>query len=379
MNDPILPSVPELPVPVVSSPLAATDAEAVALFLRERAARSVHTALRYQRECRRFMAWLQYERCCSLAALGLADLHAYQAFLRAPALRWQHPGVVPEQPDWVPFPNALGSGRAIDQVMAVVGSLLAFLHAQGHTPRNPAFRLRRQGESFARGHGGADKALTRDQWQFLLQGLKGLPERTLGQQRYKERMRYLLSVAYGTACREEELCSHCHNALAEGDLGWSLNLRGKGSRRRLISLNEGVMAAIWRYRAFCKAPSGLQADDRFPFAPPLLPVRSVVPYLCSEPVSTRQMRRLWQGFLRKLVSASSEIDERFAEALLAKGFHSLRHTALTRMLNDEGVSLEQARLFAGHAHINTTKGYVLTEFSDLAAQTRNHFIDWDRA
>ncbi|WP_163834436.1 tyrosine-type recombinase/integrase [Spartinivicinus ruber] len=353
---------------------ASNDIAAVQTFLVEVGGSSEHTLRRYRRECLRFLAWVHRYLNKQLNGLKREDILAYRYFLQAPTSVWQQAGLmIPELPQFIPFPNALVNGNSVDSVMKVVGSLLSYLHAQGYIKINPAFRLKPLGENTALGHQQL-KAFNREEWQFLIDGIRRLPIATTGQRNFVERARYIVAIAYGTGIREHELATHTHQAIVRTDLGYELNVLGKGARRRWIPLNEGVIEAIIRFRHYHGLDPTIN-NDAFPFASSRKPVKKQGEF--AKNISTRQLRDFHRQLLYKLIDqAGADISVDFKENLLSKGFHSYRHTAITHLANQPNVMIERVRLFAGHQDINTTKLYILTERDELLAYIQRHYIQW---
>ncbi|MBU2708300.1 tyrosine-type recombinase/integrase [Zooshikella marina] len=365
-----------LPSPPSNNGIGANnDVEAIAIFLQARGGRSEHTLRRYQRECQRFLAWLNWQQGITLKQLTLKDLQQYYPFLQAPPSHWR---CAPNQASYTiaelfPFPVKKGSG--FDNIMRVIASLLSFLHQQGYLDRNPASGMQKLGEKYAQGHG-SQGAYSLDEWSFICHAVQRLPKSTQRQQLYYERARYFISIAYGTAAREHELCTHTHDSIYKTDFGYTWEVLGKGSARRNIPLNDMVMESIYRFRRIHGAPEQLTAFDTFPFAPSVKPIKQHTPLLYGNNISTRQLRTFYKSLIISLIEQQAGIDSHMAQSIVSKGFHALRHTALTHLLNQHKLDLEKVRVFAGHSNVNTTAGYILTEREELAKQTQYHGLDW---
>ena len=77
-----------------------------------------------------------------------------------------------------------------------------------------------------------------------------MPQRTTREQREYERSRYIIRIAYGTACREAELCGHTHADIRLTEDGYNWLITGKGSKARMVPLDDELMEAIYRYRSY---------------------------------------------------------------------------------------------------------------------------------
>lgn len=146
----------------------------------------------------------------------------------------------------------------------------------------------------------------------------------------------LVHLLLGTAARVSELV----NARV-ADLGWvegrrALTVTRKGGVRGTVLVRPAVWAVVERY----------------------LDGRSEVPdgWLIATTGGRRMVRQTAYEVVRDLAAATLDRDVRV-------GPHDLRHTAITLAL-DEGMSLAEARMFAGHARAATTEQY------DRRAHTR---------
>ena len=183
-----------------------------------------------------------------------------------------------------------------------------------------------------------------------------------------------MAIAYGTAMREHEMATHTHQAIHQTELGYELNVLGKGAKRRWIPLNEGVLEAISRFRHYHGLNKSIMVDA-FPFATPVKPIKKLGEF--ANNLSTRQLRTFHRQLLYKLIDqAGGDISPELQQSLLSKGFHTYRHTAITHLANQPNVMIERVRLFAGHQDINTTKMYILTEREELLESIQDHYIEW---
>jgi integrase/recombinase XerC len=110
------------------------DAQAVALFLRDRASRSPHTLRAYGAELRRLVAWCEAHQLGPLSDLTRHDLLAYRQALRKPTC------------DRPAFSRARSRRR---RALAVVASLFRYWTETGYLTANPAAGLVRGGRSRA--------------------------------------------------------------------------------------------------------------------------------------------------------------------------------------------------------------------------------------
>lgn len=146
----------------------------------------------------------------------------------------------------------------------------------------------------------------------------------------------LVHLLLGSAARVSEVVG-----ATVADLGWdegrrALHVTRKGGTRGVVLLRPAVLAVVERY----------------------LTERPEVPdgWL----IATSGGRRMTRQTAYEIVSG---LAARTLAREVTVGPHDLRHTAITLAL-DEGMELQEARMFAGHAHAATTERY------DRRAHTR---------
>ncbi|MEL6287976.1 MAG: tyrosine-type recombinase/integrase, partial [Pseudomonadota bacterium] len=148
------------------------------------------------------------------------------------------------------------------------------------------------------------------------------------------RLYCLLEVLYATGLRVSELVSLQRIALTGDD--YTLPIKGKGGRERLVPLHDAARAAIKRYLDLERALD----NGRRPDTPWLFPSRGQLGHI------TRQ--RLAQE-LKELAVAAGLAPE-------AVSPHVLRHAFASHLL-DRGADLRSVQQLLGHADISTTQIY----------------------
>jgi integrase/recombinase XerD len=152
--------------------------------------------------------------------------------------------------------------------------------------------------------------------------------------------RALLSLAYGCGLRVAELvsCNIEDVRLREKIL---IVPQGKGNKRRVVPLSNGVVKDLSDYyynerEALTNGRDYKQGSSAF-----MLHTRG---------------GRMQKGTCNKILKALIERTE--SKQLTAKQLtiHSLRHSIATHLL-EQGVAVEQVRLFLGHSQLETTQLY----------------------
>jgi site-specific recombinase XerD len=239
------------PLPLTNTLGVADDAQAVKLFLRERASHSPHTLRAYASELRRLAAWCGREQLGPFSDLTRQDLMAYRDALQAP-----HAG---------PAGNLRRAAPAsISRALAAVSSLFAWWHRTGYLTVNPA-------EGLAAGR---RARMTWTPVRFLpaaaLAHCDALaadapadvpPVLWLRRCAIWALYRYA-GVRLAELVWNEELAL-AHVAVDEAGQ-WTLHVLGKGQRLRAISLPSTCLPALRSYRRAVGLPPDPPASERLP-------------------------------------------------------------------------------------------------------------------
>lgn len=149
----------------------------------------------------------------------------------------------------------------------------------------------------------------------------------------------LVHLMLGTAARVSEIVGAKVDALGWDEGRRALKVTRKGGMEGYVLLRPAVLAPVERY---------LTGRDPVPDG-----------WLIATTGGRRMTRQTAYTVVADLAAATFKRDG------LKIGPHDLRHTAITLAL-DEGMPLQEARMFAGHARAATTERY------DRRAHTRGH-------
>ncbi len=160
------------------------------------------------------------------------------------------------------------------------------------------------------------------------------------------RDRTLLEILYGTALRNQELCSLTLDQL---DLGRHLVRlrRGKGNKGRVVPLGGEAQAWLELYLARVR--------------PQLLRASGVQAVFLNRWGTAGMQRAALTAIVRRLVRRSG-----LGKAVTP---HTLRHSCATHMLR-RGAGLRQLQTLLGHACLSSTEHYTHVELSDLRRALR---------
>jgi site-specific recombinase XerD len=358
----------------------ADDAQALALFLRDRAQRSPHTLRAYRSELRRLVRWCEAHRRGPLSDLTRDDLLAFRRSLDRPG----HAG------------NLAGAARAVAsggasvvhasrsdasrrRALAVVSSLFRYWQKTGYLVVNPAVELA--------GDGGArmtwtparilpsrvlalcDTVTAGDRppgvsplvwarrcavWSLYrfagvrLAELEWSAEQGLPRLSVDHDVTPQVSQPTGTPARSATVAP-------PADPAWTLHVRGKGGKLRAIPLPSRCLPILRAYRL----ARGLPAEPE-PF--------ESVPLVHSEKRDALGHSGLYDEVKAVLQAAEAKVpagDAATRALIHAASTHWLRHGYARTLVVDHAVPLPVAQTLLGHASVQTTAAYARTDLTQL--------------
>jgi integrase/recombinase XerC len=319
------------------------DAQAVALFLRDRANRSPHTLRAYRAELQRLVAWCEIHQLGPLSDLTRHDLLAYrQALRKAPR------DTAEDAPHQVPEAT-----QAL--ALAVVASLFRYWRETGYLSANPAAGLVRGGRSrasFAPQRMLAPSLLTAcDAW---------VAESTAsGDALVVARRRAIWTLYRYTGVRLVELVWSDDTQLPkiEVDDGacWTLHVLGKGRKTRAIPLPTLCVPVLKTYRQL----RGL------PVLPSPYEHAALIHGIKGGSLHSSGLYDEVKAIFNAAAERLDKTDHAGAARLRSASPHWLRHGYARALVVDHQVPLPAAQALLGHASVQTTAGYAKTDLSQL--------------
>ncbi|MBN3762028.1 tyrosine-type recombinase/integrase [Burkholderia sp. Ac-20365] len=356
----------------------ADDAQALALFLRDRAQRSPHTLRAYRSELRRLVGWCEAHRRGPLSDLTRDDLLAFRRSLDHPG----HAGNIAGAARTVASGGASTvqasrSDATRRRALAVISSLFRYWQKTGYLVVNPAVELA----------GGArmtwtparilpsrvlalcDTVTAGDRpagvsplvwarrcaiWSLYrfagvrLAELEWSVEQGLPRLSVDHNVRPPVNPQTNTAGRETgtsdpELCA------------WTLHVRGKGGKLRAIPLPSRCVPVLRAYRL----ARGLPAQPA-PF--------ESAPLVHSEKRDALGHSGLYDEVKAVLQAAEARVppgDTATRALIHAASTHWLRHGYTRTLVVDHAVPLPVAQTLLGHASVQTTAAYARTDLTQL--------------
>lgn len=217
-----------------------------------------------------------------------------------------------------------------------IKSFYSYLTDKKHLlPSNPLKELERPND---REKNPMPKYLTLEQSIELLNAVEG---------KFKERDYCILTFFLNCGLRLAELVAMNYNDIRSDH---TAQVIGKGSKKRIIYLNDACMSA---YEAYMKVRpvDGVRAQDKYAL------------FLSS------QKRRISREMVQKMVYKYLE-----KIGLDAQGYsvHKLRHTAATLMYQHGNVDIRVLKDVLGHENLSTTEIYTHLDSSQIEAAAKSN-------
>ena len=325
---------------------ASDDRQAIDSWLKARAAGSDLTALAYRREAERFLLWCVIERNKPLSSANVDDCGAYLEFLGAIPAGWvSREKAARFSPGWTPFRGQL-SPSSRRHAIGVVNNLFEWLTGQRYLDSNPWMALNRASlEGAAPLDNPASRALTTQGYGALLDFVDAQDELGAG-----PRNRFLLRFLRHTGLRISELIYATLADLHEDSMGFSLQVIGKGRRRRLVTLSEPAIDCLSRYLTSRALPFPPRESDL------ALPILVSV----DDPHRAVGYESLYSGFRELVRRASKEQPARKQDSFERASLHWLRHTFATRAA-EAGMPEDVLMAEMGHRSRETTARYYTSQ------------------
>jgi len=332
------------------------DAQAVALFLRERASRSRHTLRAYAADLRRLIGWCRDRQLGPLSDLTRNDLLAWRDTLRQPRATMAGDG----------RQRAMAPGECTQaRALAVVASLYQYWFDTGYLIANPASGL-----------------VTGTQARVGFSPRRCLPTTALAAcdvamaavstdvddlAILRRRVIWVLYRYGGVRLAELAWTIESNLPCVEaGDGGqWTLHVLGKGDKPRVIPLPAMAVAPLRAYRV----ARGL---------PPEPAAHEVLPLIHGFKGGSLQDGGLYAEVKAIFAAAAANLDssDPARDILLrAASPHWLRHAYARALVVDHQAPLPVTQALLGHASVQTTAAYAKTDLSQLRTFVENCFGD----
>jgi integrase/recombinase XerC len=343
----------------------ADDAQAVILFLRDRAGRSPHTLRAYLADLRRLIAWCEREHLGPLSDLARHDLLAYRREVEQACGDIQtSPGSRERGRPGRPGATSARSTAVPSRALAVVSSLFRYWLRTGYLIANPAADL--SGGGAARAAWSPTRIMPAGVVALCDTVVTAAPPADVAPLAWARRCAIWSLYRYG-GVRLAELVWTDSTGLPRLDVDtddhWTLHVRGKGNKLRAIPLPAVCVPALRAYRL----ARGL---------PPVPPPFERLPVIHSE----RRDALGASGLYDEVKAVFRAAEERVAPGdgvtlalLRAASTHWLRHGYARTLVVDHAVPLPVAQQLLGHASVQTTAAYAKTDLAQTRAFVEGSF------
>jgi integrase/recombinase XerC len=378
------------PSPVTNTLGAADDAQALVLFLRDRASRSPHTLRAYLADLRRLIAWCERERIGPLSDLTRRDLLAYRREVESrpvPPVRHaaarggqgereratgQALSAASRQParrDRTGRPHT-PSAAVASRALAVISSLYRYWLSTGYLVANPAAGL--SGGSTARAAWTPSRIMPA-RVVTLCDAVvtDAAAAADLTPLVWARRCAIWSLYRYGGVRLAELVWSDATGLPrlevdAEGN--WTLHVCGKGKKRRAVPLPAVCVPPLRAYRLARGLPASPGPFER-------------LPVIHSERREALGASGLYDEVKAVFHAAQKQVapgDNATQTLLLAASTHWLRHGYARTLVVDNKVPLPVAQQLLGHASVQTTAAYAKTDLSQTRAFVEGSFAETRR-
>lgn len=318
---------------------AKSDSEVVDAWIAARAG-SPFTAKAYKREATRLMMWLKHEaNNRTFRSMTAEDCANYMTFLQHIPDRWiSRTRAAPGAPGWAPFRGQL---KHDSQALAIttVAALFRWLHAADYRKGNPWVLVNLK---------------TGDDKDRDLLDTKAFSETAMGEILHyieeqksspsQARIKFVLRFVESVGLRSAELLSAKVDDLSLTPEGWTLQVMGKGAKKRVVTIPAQALSALDEYLNF----RGLKGVDS---APKEAPIVSSATHVLDH-VGYQAMYENVKLWLGKAIS-NAAISDHERDKIRGASVHWLRHTFGTRAVA-RGVPLDVVQGQMGHTSPTTT-------------------------
>lgn len=353
---------------------AQNDMQAIQSWLNMKSA-SPNTQRNYRKEAERFLLWSIMEKGRALSDMSIDDCATYRDWMgmlgrvepaawpfRISQDQWIVTGGIGRErhnSGWRPFAGCL-SVKSVKQAILILSGLYGWLVQVQYLSFNPWAAV---SATLVQNKDDAPeleltRALTRGQWDYLVNYLKGLPESPKARQ-----LGFALQLAYTTGMRRSELVDASTGRLYSMPLSdkigsrWMLKVLGKGGKWRSAPMPDSLIKSLGNYLE----SRGL---DRDPVTnPPDTPL--IARQDGKKPLTDSMLYKALRSLFAE-VAQQLEKDEKSNEAKTFRkaSTHWLRHTRGSH-LGSAGMPATMIQKLLGHASVATTSIYTRTDDEEL--------------
>ncbi len=363
------------PLPVATSHLRGsvnalgvhTDGAAVAVWLADRADRSVNTAQSYRKEAERLLLWASEVKGMALCQLERAEFLEFRHFLRNAPDDWiMDQRYKRKDPRWRPFLQQ-PSDATIAYTLSVLYGMMKYLTKAGWFVSNPMPENSGQIKTVWRP---TERALPPELVEYLFKATAPTEKGTIKEKITQARDRWLITFMLYLAPRVSETKTDT-GTIKRQMIGtrsaWVWHVTGKGGYDDRVPVPTHVMDALAALRVSLGLPPMPVKDDPIPLIPTVSRINKQGLVLnMPKPMTRNAIYKRLTDHIFPAAAALAAQDGLDGSLLLEASPHWLRHTGLTQIARSTG-NLKIAQTLGRHRSINTTSGYVQTDQGELLA------------
>lgn len=333
--------------------VAASDRNAIEIWLASYKTRSAHTSRNFRREAERFLMWLDATKGPSdrlLPAATADDANRYLDFLGAPrpfARELLERYSRAEQPFRGPLARA-----SMRQAIVILHGMFEALRnvpdeAGGSYIRMNPWVLVRDAAT-GEEDDEIEEALTFEEWDAVQQTIESLPRETARDRAHYARTRWIFQLLYRAFLRREEASSLLMGGFENGPDGWRIRLLGKGRKIARIVASRKLMSELTAYRlSLGLPPLPAPGEDR----PAILSVIGN-----EKPISAQAIYAICTTIFRATADRCGGTNPAAAVRLRSASPHWLRHTGISHAM-EMGIGPRYVQAQARHSSLTMTARY----------------------
>lgn len=343
---------------------------------------SQSTFVSYRREIERLLQWAWLVAKKSVLALKREDIENYVEFCMKPPKSWigtkKSPRFINKNgeripnPEWRMFVVTVSkaefkkgirpsvsdyqtSEKSIREIFVVSGSFYTNLVNEGTLGINPVLLIRQKSKYFTRKQGDqkVERLLNERQWRYCIEVAETMAEQNPAKH---ERTLFIMSALYLMYLRIAELVSsdrwqpNMGHFTKNSEGAWFLKVLGKGNKLRTVSVSDGMLKALRRYRKHLGLTPLPSPAENTPLISKIKGKGAIT--------SSWEIRHIVQScFDNAVIRLRDKGHNDDADSLESATVHWLRHTGISDDLNKRGRPMVHVRDDAGHEKASTTDRY----------------------
>lgn len=309
----------------------------------------------YRKEAMRLLAWAILIRNKSLSDLMIDDMEAYDDFLREIPSQWRSKRPEPFRkrdgslnPKWTPFSGKGLSTNSRLQTFTILNALFSWLLNVGYLHTNPVELMPERRDYIKPG----DEEEIIRQSLFETRYISPDEKKYLWEAAIEQRplVRWLIALLRYTGMRIEEVATHRMSNFYEEDGLWYLQVLGKGTKLRTVSVLPSLVDELMRFRVsqnWAGLPSPHDDEERHR---PLIPGRK------GKAMTKRNLLALFKKVAAEAADRMEPVDKKTSRHLRASSPHWFRHSFITDLL-ENGAEISDVQDTVGHSRYETTARY----------------------